>query len=208
MYVNRISNMPPASHRKRLIRVAKARGVIRARELSRLGIPRTYLNRLVQSGDLVRVARGLYSPAKLRSSEHHTLAEASVIAPRGVVCLLSALRFHELTTQAPAEVWIALPRSSHAPRRDYPPLRIIRMSGESMFAGSQIHQVDGIPVKVFSPSKTVADCFKFRNTVGLDVALEALREFRRARGSIDELWRHAKICRVANVLRPYLEATG
>jgi predicted transcriptional regulator of viral defense system len=126
-----------------------------------------------------------------------------------VLCLLSALRFHDLTTQQSSDVWLAIPHKAHAPRFDYPPLRIVRMSGASMSEGVETVDVAGTQVRVFGVAKTVADCFKYRNKIGLDVALEALREaWNGKRATMDELWRYAEICRVANVMRPYLEAVG
>lgn len=166
-----------------------------------------YLTRLVRQGRLVRVGRGLYTSVDAHVSEHHTLAEAAVRAPHGVVCLLSALRFHGLTTQTPFEVWMAIHQKAWAPRADGPPLRIVRMSGPAFETGIEKHEIEGVQVPVFSPSKTVADCFKFRSKVGLDVALEALRDYLRLYpAGMDELWRYAQICRVRGVLRPYLEA--
>jgi predicted transcriptional regulator of viral defense system len=126
-----------------------------------------------------------------------------------VLCLLSALRFHDLTTQQSSDVWLAIPHKAHAPRFDYPPLRVIRMSGPAMTEGVETVDVAGTQVRVFGVAKTVADCFKFRNKIGLDVALEALREaWNGKRATMDELWRYAEICRVANVMRPYLETVG
>lgn len=166
-----------------------------------------YLTRLLRQGLLERVGRGLYTLADADATEHRTLAEAAKRVPHGVVCLLSALRFHGLTTQNPFEVWMAIRHKAWAPRADGLPLRIVRMSGAAFESGVETHQIDGVDVHVFSPAKTVADCFKFRNKVGLDVALEALRDYRRADpAGMDELWRHARADRVAQVIRPYLEA--
>ena len=135
------------------------------------------------------------------------MATACKLVPRGVICLLSALQFHDLTTQAPFEVWMAIDVRARRPRRKTPPLRIVRFSGEALTAGVETHKVEGVPVRVYGPAKTVADCFKYRNKIGLDVALEALRDYRREHpGGMDELWHFARICRVANVMRPYLEA--
>jgi predicted transcriptional regulator of viral defense system len=142
----------------------------------------------------------------MRSGQHQ-LAEVAARSPQGVFCLLTALRFHQLTTQSPHEVWLAIPNKAHAPKLDYPPLRIVRFSGPSLTEGIESHTVDGTLIRVYSVAKTVADCFKYRNKIGLDVALEALRECRREkRASNDELWRYARLCRVANVMRPYLES--
>jgi predicted transcriptional regulator of viral defense system len=135
------------------------------------------------------------------------LIEVAKRTPKAIVCLLSALQLHELGTQAPFEVWIALPSGTHAPRMDYPALRIVRLSGEAYSAGVDVVSVDGVPIGVYNVAKTITDCFKLRNKVGLDVALEALREAWKARKvTLDELWRYAKINRMTNVMRPYLEA--
>lgn len=188
---------------------ARKVGVLRARDLARTGIPHVYLRRLHERGLLVRSGRGLYTLSTHEVSANHSLAQAAAQVPRGVVCLLSALRFHGLTTQAPAEVWLAIDWKARAPKSDSLALRIVRMSGEALRAGVEEHEVEGITVRVFSAAKTVADCFKFRNKIGLDVALEALRDYRRThRAGMDALWRFARICRVAEVMRPYLEATA
>ncbi len=182
-------------------------GVLRPRDLARHGIPRTYLQRLVRRGEIERVGRGLYMLPGADVTEHHSLVEACKRVPRGVVCLLSALRFHGLTTQNPWEVWLAVGRSAWRPRGETVALRVVHLSPSTFDAGVEEHRIEGVPVRVYSAAKTVADCFKFRNKVGLDVALEALRDYRRQyRAGMDELWRFAKICRVTTVLRPYLEA--
>jgi len=140
-------------------------------------------------------------------SEHASLAELAARYPQALVCLLSALQFHCLTTQSPPEVWVAFDRKARAPRVDYPPLRVVRFSGQALIEGVEEHVIDGVAVRVTSLAKTVADCFKYRNKIGLDVALEALREAWNAkRVKMDDLWHCARICRVANVMRPYLEA--
>lgn len=182
-------------------------GVLRPRDLPRYGIPHTYVSRLHRRGLLDRPERGLYTLPDADTTEHHTLAEAAKRVPNSVVCLLSALRFHNLTTQAPFEVWLAIDTKARRPRTTALPLRIIRASGQALSAGVEEHEVEGVPVRVYSPAKTVADCFKYRNTIGLDVALEALRDtWRQRRSTMDDLWRYARICRVANVMRPYLES--
>lgn len=155
---------------------------------------------------MIRLSRGLYALPDQPTSEHSSLAEVSAKYPNVLVCLLSALQFHGLTTQSPFEVWVAIPNKARAPKSDYPPLRVVRFSGFALTQGVEEHLVDGIPVRVTSVAKTVGDCFKYRNKIGLDVALEALREARSAKLlKMDELWHYARICRVANVMRPYLE---
>ncbi len=186
--------------------VSKA-GVLRPRDLDSYNIPRTYLSRLCSAGKLQRIGRGLYVLPGSGATEHHSLAEAGKRVPKGVVCLLSALSFHELTTQAPFEVWLAIGEKAWRPRLEYPPLRIVHFSQASLNAGVEEHKLEGVTVHVYSPAKTVADCFKYRNKIGLDVAIEALRECRRSRYcTMDDLWHYAAICRVRNVMRPYLES--
>jgi predicted transcriptional regulator of viral defense system len=197
------------SGRTRLIQVAEDGAVIRARDLASHRIPRAYLARLVRDGELRKLGRGLYISSNAQLTEHHELAEAAKRVPLAVVCLLSALQFHRLTTQAPREVWIAIDQKARRARGERPRLRIVHFSGQALSAGVEKHLIEGVSVRIYNPAKTVADCFKFRNKIGLDVALEALRDYRRARkGASDDLWRFAKICRVANVMRPYLEAIG
>lgn len=160
-----------------------------------------------QQGLLVRSGRGLYRPADAAITEFHTFAEAAKRAPRGVICLLSALRFHEIGTQSPFEVWMAIGEKDRRPVSDSPRLRIVRFSKQSLDFGQTTHDVEGVPLRVFSVAKTVADCFKYRNKIGLDVALEALRESIRTRkATVSDLWLAAKVCRVANVMKPYMEA--
>jgi predicted transcriptional regulator of viral defense system len=202
-----IRNRPSRS--EQVLGLARGSAVLRSRDLGPLGIPRVHLRRLLERGALERIGRGLYALPGADVTEHHSLAAACKRVPRGVVCLLSALAFHGLGTQAPREVWLAVGPGSRAPRAGTPPLRIVRMAGDAGAAGVEEHVIEGVPVKVFGAAKTVADCFKFRNAIGLDVALEALRAFRGSRrGGLDDLWKFARICRVANVLRPYLEAIG
>ncbi len=162
---------------------------------------------MVRDGDLVRVSRGLYELPDVDTSEFHTFAEVSRRVPRGVICLLSALAYHGLTTELPFEVWLAHERGTRRPVIDTPQVRLFRFSRSAFIHGVQTHDIDGVPVNVYSPAKAVADCFKFRSTVGLDVAVESLKDYLRQRvGSVDELWKAARICRVHNVVRPYLEA--
>jgi predicted transcriptional regulator of viral defense system len=155
--------------------------VLRPRDLAAHGIPREYLSRLSERGVAVRAARGLYVLADAEGPEHHTLAEVCKRVSRGVLCLLFALRFHGLTTQVPHEVWIALEGRAWRPRVDGPAVRIVRFSGPAFESAVETPQIEGLQVKVYSPAKTVADCFKYRNTIGLDVALEVLRDCPRQR---------------------------
>jgi predicted transcriptional regulator of viral defense system len=190
-----------------VLRLVQERGVLRPRDLAEHGIPGDYLDRLRRRGVVQRVARGLYAWPDADVSEHHSAVEAAKLVPNGVLCLLSALQFHGLTTQVAHEVWLALPNKAWAPKVEYPPLRIFRYSGPALTEMVEVHMVESVPVKVYSPAKTVADCFKFRNKVGLDVALEALRDcWRRRRATMGELTAAAKVCRMENVMRPYLES--
>ncbi|MFZ4539801.1 type IV toxin-antitoxin system AbiEi family antitoxin domain-containing protein [Propionivibrio sp.] len=194
---------------EKLIDLVRSRGLIRTRDLAVLGISSVFLTRAVRRGQLERVGRGVYGLPGREVSAQGSLAEVALRVPKGVVCLLSALRFHDLTTQAPFQVWLAIENKAIAPRLDYPPLRIVRFSGAALTEGIEEHVVDGVTVRVTSVAKTVADCFKYRNKIGLDVALEALREaWHGKRMTSDDIWRFAKVCRVANVMRPYLESLG
>jgi predicted transcriptional regulator of viral defense system len=181
--------------------------ILRPRDLDTHGIPREYLIRLFRKGLVNRVGRGLYTPLHADVSEHYNFAEACKKIPAGVICLFSALRFHSLTTQAPSEVWIAIDGKARHPRESGLPIRVVRFSGDALHAGIEEHIIEGVKVRVYNPAKTVADCFKYRNKIGLDVALEALKEsWRERRCTMDQLWYYAKICRVANIMRPYLES--
>ena len=192
-----------------VLTLANRHPLLRARELEAIGIPRTVLSRLLKAGKLVRISRGIYGLPTHEMSEHRSLAEASLRVPRGVVCLLSALRVHGLGTQAPFEVWMALPNNYALPRVYSPALRIVTMSGASLAEGVQTTEVDGVEVPVFSAAKTVADCFKYRNKIGLDVALEALKDgWKQGKLKMDELWHFAAVDRVAQVMRPYLESVS
>lgn len=199
--------MMNSQYTQRTLEIVKQAGVLRPRELDAYGIPRIYLSRLCDQGLLVRIGRGLYMLPEADLTEHHTLAEAAKRSPQAVVCLLSALRFHGLTTQAPFEVWLAIENKAWRPRVEDLPLRFVYFSGKAYDAGIETYNIEGVSVKVYNPAKSVADCFKYRNKIGLDVAVEALRDCLRARTcSVDDLWRYAEICRVANVMRPYMEA--
>lgn len=182
-------------------------GVARPRDLEARGVTRAQLARLVDQGLVLRQARGLYVVADHAPTESHALALVARRVPDAVFCLLTALQFHQLTTQAPPEVWIALPEKARRPRLDYPRLRVARFSGPALTEGIELHRVEGVTIRVYSAAKTVADCFKYRNKLGIDVAVEALRDFtRRYRGGANDLARFASICRVSTVMQPYLDA--
>jgi predicted transcriptional regulator of viral defense system len=197
----------PQSKTERLFELIRRKHVVRPRDLERARIPRTYLNRLAQRGQLQRIGRGLYTAESLPTSQHISLLEISRRVPKGVICLLSALNFHEIGTQVPHEVWIAIDVKAWAPRITSPAVRLVRFSGRALNFGIQGKEVRGGKIRVFSPAKTVADCFKFRNKIGVDVALEAVRDcYRQKKATMNQLWEAAEVCRVANVMRPYLES--
>ena len=201
------SSVTNTSHEQRLLRLARKHKLLRARDVAEQGLPTITLTRMVQAGKLERVARGLYGLPGAATSEHRSLAEVAARVPKGVVCLLSALRFHEIGTQAPFEVWLAIPNRVAAPRIEQPAIRVVRMSDNALTEGVRRTRIDGVDVPIFNPARTVVDCFRFRNKIGLDVALEALRDgWSKRKFTLDELWRHATRQRVANVMRPYIEA--
>ena len=189
------------------LRLIRRLGIVRPRDLDAHGVSRSRLYRLVEAGDVVRQDRGIYTASTHDYSAHHTYAQLAKRVPAGVICLLSALRYHGLTTQNPADVWIALPEKARTPRLDYPRLRISRFSGAALTEGIEIHRIEKVELRVYSAAKTVAHSFKFRNKVGIDVAVEALRDFtRRYRGGADDLAHYAQICRVSRVMQPYLDS--
>jgi predicted transcriptional regulator of viral defense system len=194
---------------KKAQQVLKRLGIARSRDLERAGVTRTELRRLLERGLVERLGRGLYGLPGVERTEQQHIAEVARRVPEGVVCLLSALRFHGLTTQNPFQVWIAIGPGTWRPRVEHPPLRLVYLSGPALQEGVEEHDVAGVTVKVFSAAKTVADCFKFRNKIGTDVAVEALRDYRRVHPKrLEALWRFAEIDRVTRVIRPYLEAVG
>lgn len=196
----------PATDRDRLLRAARRRGALSAREAAELGIHSQQLSRLVAEGRLQRINRGQYRWPDYPVTEHDALAVMAKAVPSAVICLLSALSFHGIGTQLPADVWVAIDRRVRQPRLAYPRLRVMRFGGRALTAGVEQHRIEGQIVKVYGVAKTLADVFKYRNKVGLDVALEALREAWRARRfTMDELSRYATICRVHRVMGPYLE---
>jgi predicted transcriptional regulator of viral defense system len=201
--------MLASTHHERVLALASQKGLLRASDLGAIGAPRVALTRLTAAGQLERVGRGLYRLPDAQVSEFESLGTTAIKVPQAVFCLLTALQFHELTTQLPRQVWIAMPRGSHQPRIDYPPLKLVQFTGEAYSAGVEEVERDGVKLRVYGVAKTVADCFKHRHKIGLDVALEALKDTRaRGKASIEDIWRYAKICRVANVMRPYLESVG
>ena len=193
--------------RARTLKLSRRKQGVTPGELAELGIHRQVLTRLVAEGEIERAARGLYRQPSKMVTEHHALAVASATVPHGVICLLSALQFHGIGTQLPSEVWMALDRRAWKPALRYPPMRIVRFTGPALTEGVERRTIEGRTVSVYGVAKTIADCFKYRNKIGLDVALEALREARREkRMSSEDLWRYSKVCRVANVIQPYLDS--
>jgi len=192
---------------QRIMHYVGQHGIIRPRDIEAIGLPREYLLRLYRRGQIVRSGRGLYSLPNAAITERHSYAEVARRVPGGVFCLLSALAFHEITTQSPRSVWIALPQGARRPAISSPSLRVVRLSGASLTEGIENHKVEGVPIRVYSAAKTVADCFKFRNKIGLDVAIEALKDsLRQKKATVNQIYHYAKVCRVSNVIRPYLEA--
>jgi predicted transcriptional regulator of viral defense system len=201
--------MLSSTHTQRVLDLASQKGLLRASDLEAIDAPRVVLTRLTTAGLLEKVGRGLYRLPDAQVSEFESLGTIATKVPQAVFCLLTALQFHELTTQLPRQVWIAMPRGSHLPRVDYPPVKLVQFTGDAYTAGIEEVERDGVRLRVYSVAKTVADCFKHRNKIGLDVALEALKDARtRSKASVDDIWRFAKVCRVANVMRPYLESVG
>lgn len=197
----------PRTDRERLLRMARRRGTLATREVVGAGIHRQVLSRGVREGALERISRGQYRLPGHPVTEHHGLAVAAAAVPNGVICLLSALSFHGIGTELPFEIWMAIDRRARRPSLRHPPLRIARFTGPALKGGVETHRVEGQAVRVYGIAKTIADCFKYRNKIGLGVALEALREAWRARRfTMDQMDRYARICRVERVMRPYLEA--
>lgn len=194
--------------RKKIVSPNGNTGLISHRDLVRQGLHPQQIKRMYQKGILKKITRGLYSTTEATTGEYHDVAVVASRIPQGVICLISALQVHGLTTQIPHEIWIAIARRAATPRLDYPPVRLIRLAKAGLSAGIETRIFEGKKVKIFTVAKTVADCFKFRNKIGLDVAIEALKDYLRLKkGTVDELWHFAKINRVAKVIQPYLEAS-
>src|SRR5579859_5849499 len=198
--------MTDTKTRQQVLQLARDMGMLRPRDLKAHGIPRHYLQSLLTSGDLQKSGRGVYLLADAELTENFSLVEACKRVPDGVICLLSALRYHNIGTQSPYQVWMAIHPKAHLPRIDYPPVRIVRFSGSALSEGVEEHQAVEGTFRVYNVPKTVADCFRYRNKIGLDVALEALRAcWREKRATMDELWHYAAADKVSTVMRPYLE---
>jgi predicted transcriptional regulator of viral defense system len=192
---------------EQLLALAHQKGLLRAADARAHDCSPQLLLKLHQSGQLVRIARGVYALPDAETTQHRSLAEVCKRVPKAVICLLSALQYHEIGTQLPHEVWIALPEATQTPAMTYPPLRIARLRGSAYAEGIETKSEDGAEIRVYSVAKTVTDCFKFRHKIGLDVALEALKEaWRERKLTMDELTHFARINRVSRVMQPYLEA--
>ena len=195
------------SYVNEILNFARKKGIFTAREAIGQGIHSQILTRLVRDGVVERIARGQYRLPDQPVTEHHSLAVIARAVPHGVICLISALSFHEIGTQLPPHVWLAIDRRARRPKVAYPTLRVAKLSGKAFTEGIETHHIEGQPVRIYCVAKTLADLFKYRNKIGLDVALEALREaWRERRFTMDEIDRYARICRVQRVMKPYLEA--
>ncbi|MEM9055923.1 MAG: AbiEi antitoxin N-terminal domain-containing protein [Pseudomonadota bacterium] len=193
---------------ERLAALARSSGeIISASDAQAHGISRVQLSRMVERGQLCKAGRGLYFRPEAELSALQDLAFVGKRVPKAVVCLISALRFHEITSQQPYEVWVAVAAGIRSPNIDYPPTRVVHFSAESFDEGAERHTIDGVEVRVYSVEKTVVDCFKFRNKIGLDVALEALHDaWQQRRCDLGKLRQYAALCRMTNVMQPYLES--
>ncbi len=189
----------------KIVKMARKKGRLKAADLADIKASRTMLAHLANKGVLRRLVRGVYVLADY-ISENEAFIEIAAAVPHGVICLLSALQFHEITTQMPMEAWVAIERGSTVPRSGRLRLRIVKFSGSAFFEGIEEHQSNGITIRVYSPAKTVVDCFKFRNRIGIDIAREALVDcLAQKKATRDEIYRYAKLCRMVRVMRPYLE---
>jgi predicted transcriptional regulator of viral defense system len=190
------------------LKIARSSGMLRARDFARAGISNVKIQREQQSGTLIKIRRGLYASSDRSPTSQDYLAEIAIKYPNSVFCLLTALQIHGITTQFPHEVWLAIGNKAREPSIDYPPLRIARFSGAALTECIEQKSIDDVvQIPVTSIAKTIADCFKYRNKIGLDVALEALRDaWRQKKVTMDELWSAAEICRMTNVMRPYLQS--
>jgi predicted transcriptional regulator of viral defense system len=199
---------PAIGQRQRALSLLATRGMLRLKDFAQEGIGPETLTRLLKERSVIRRARGLYQLAAAEVESAHTLAEAALLVPKGVVCLISALQFHGLTLQMPSVVWVAVERTSWRPKIDYPPIRFVRWTARALEEGVETHPIEGVPVRITNPARTVVDCFRYRNKIGTDVALEGLREALRSRRvSADDLWQRAQGVRVWSVMKPYVDAT-
>ena len=195
------------SKRQQVLNLLQTFSVVRPKDLTERNLPKDYLYILAQEGVIIRIGRGLYQWPDKDLGRYQSLTEVCKKVPNAVVTLLSALNYHNITTQNPHQIWLAIGQKSWRPKISCPPVRFITMSGEAMNSGIDEAVVEGVSIKVFNPAKTVADCFKYRNKIGIDVALEALKEgWATDKFTMDELYHYAKICRVNKVMQPYIES--
>jgi predicted transcriptional regulator of viral defense system len=196
-----------ASQGTRALDLLKDKGMLRLKDFIAEDITPETLARLVRDKQVLRPARGLYQLPNTQIDAAHTLVEASVLVPKGIVCLISALQFHELTLQMPSAVWMAIERTAWRPTSSYPPIRFVRFSGWAMTEGVERYPIQSRQVPITNPARTIVDCFRYRNKIGIDIAMEGLREgIRRRKCTPDQLWQYAKTARVWTVMRPYVEA--
>lgn len=197
------------TYKKQILRLLKKHGTLRWRDFTHAKIPSIALSRMVKNGALERVARGLYRKPNTQMSEREEMVNVALRVPRAVFCLFTALQFYELTTQLPRDIWIAMPHGSRKPKIAYPPIEMIRLTGKTYSEGINTVVCDQVPIKIYCPAKTIVDCFKFRNKIGLDIALEALKDALQKRlVTYDEVYYFAKIERLKKIILPYLEAIG
>lgn len=197
----------PDTQRDLAVSLIERHGVMRQSDLKSRGVNPATLARLVEEGVLQKPSRGLYELADAEIEAAHNLAEVARRVPKGVICLISALQYHEITLQLPRSVWVAIGQKDRAPAIDYPPVRVVRFGGQALTRGVETHAIDSVPVRIFDPAKSIVDCFRFRNTVGLDVALEALRMgWRSRKAKPDDIAKYAQQLRIWSVVRPYLES--
>lgn len=199
--------MAKTTQASRLLQYIESHGMVRPRDLEAIGVDRRVLKRLFDRGELIRRSRGVYTMADHEPTRHTDLAEVCARAPSVTVCLISALDFHELTTQVAHAVWVMIARAGRRPQIEQPPIRIIYASGEALTSGVETHEIEGVQVPITTPAKTVADCFKYRDHVGRDVAVEALRDcLRQRKATPAQIYDMARIDRVTQTVRPYIEA--
>lgn len=199
--------LPNTPQKDRVIALLRARGPMRGIEFNDAGIHPETLARMLRDQTLTRVARGLYQLADAKVTAAHSLAEVAKLVPKGAICLISALQFHELTLQMPGRVWLAIGSRARKPTFDYPPTRIVRFGPSAFSLGMQVHTIDGVAVPIFNPAKTVVDCFRFRQHIGLDVALEGLHTaVKSGKARPTQIVYYARETRIWSVLSPYLEA--
>jgi predicted transcriptional regulator of viral defense system len=195
-----------ATQGTRALNLLKARGMLRLKDFIAENIEPETLARLVRDGQAIRPARGLYQLPDAQVDAAQSLAEATALVPKGIICLISALQFHRLTLQMPSAVWMAIERTAWRPRISYPPIRFVRFSGWAMIEGVEQNPIQSRNVPITNPARTIVDCFRYRNKIGIDVAMEGLREgIRQRQCTPDQLWHYGKMSRVWTVMRPYVE---